>query len=285
MNARKRVVFRGSAYSDSINQSVTSNGITRKIFSLGGDDSIDLSYYPNPRLSIYAGTGNDRYSNASGAYGYPRSDSTLAPRVYGQSGDDILTDSGGGTGLISGGTGNDRILYHSNTGATSFQRGRVAVLGGSGNDVISYWTAQNVNSIVRGGEGDDLIGIDTHVSGYRARQQLFYGDGGNDTFYVEKPPVEKITRLYGGSGFDTIVIDRKFEYSLVRNISTPKGQLLTFALWQRNGVTQETSMLLSSFEKIGFGDPTVPFVHGRYPLPGYGGERYELWADNGGFGY
>ena len=141
----------------------------------------------------------------------------------------------------------------------------------------------NISSDVHGGDGDDLIGVEMNLSGGAGKRQTFYGDGGDDTFYLRTAPSDSITNFFGGDGYDTFLLDWKNEASLVSQVSTDAGVVLTFAYWQKNGVTSQTSVVLNGFERIGFDGFYVEWSHGNAADPNTG-LASQVWSDNGGFG-
>jgi hypothetical protein len=263
--------FYGSSYADSLSQSIiTSNNKIKTVLALDGDDYISLTAQD---LKIYCGNGDDEFSTSSSASAFTNkkgvSDSRIAPQVYGEAGNDKFSDALGSSGLISGGDGDDIIRYHSNRAGAAARKGQTLLDGGAGNDIISYWTLEDANIQIHGGDGDDLIGVAPHLSGYSARQQLFYGDGGDDTFFIPEPPSDKITRFDGGEGYDTFYINSQYETSLVNRFTGAQGEeVLTFAVWQLNGVTYETQIILSNFETISFEESYVSYKHGNTYDPG-----------------
>ncbi len=114
-----------------------------------------------------------------------RSSSSSNAVIYGDDGDDTITDSGG-SDTIDGGTGNDVI--------TDGGSGTNVLRGGDGNDTITYdYTSNNT---VEGGAGNDLIKVSSqNTGGYNTFTDTLRGGTGDD-------------RIQSGEQADTYLFDR-----------------------------------------------------------------------------
>jgi len=138
-----------------------------------GDDAVTPGRGQN---IVHGGAGND---NMNGGYGGRNS-------FYGEAGNDTATGYGGS--LLDGGDGDDN-LHATDLGADT-------VLGGAGNDVIrlqGLGNARLTNAIASGGDGDDLIFLDTHNPGIVSID----GGTGADTIDI-KGAMGTITVALGG---------------------------------------------------------------------------------------
>lgn len=130
-------------------------------------------------------------------------------RAYGGSGDDTLTGTGAGAGLvIDGGDGNDSIVGGAFNDTLTGGAGTDTLTGGDGDDVFHIDAADRVE----GGNGFDTV----HVQGdgdlsldlsYPSIERVFSG-GGNDRFFAGATAVEVDAGagnddLMGGDGNDT----------------------------------------------------------------------------------
>jgi len=287
---KKSKAYHASNYSDIISRSVISQSGLRKIYALEGNDKVYLDY-PTPGLSVYGGGGDDEFESTVTTFSYTKKNkkktySKLAPKLFGDAGNDRFSDQQGTASLISGGDGDDKIRYHTNKGARSFDKGTIKIDGGNGNDRISYWSMEGIDISVHGGEGDDLIGIGSNREGKHARKQSFYGDGGDDTFYLSTPLSDPITRFYGGDGYDTFLIDTNYEGTIVSRYSSAEGEeTIVFAAWRVNGIVKESKIILNGIELVGTDGYLVSYKHGNQ-IDDEGVDRgtaSEAWSDNQGF--
>lgn len=137
-------------------------------FGDAGDDAITVGLYTY-NVRVFGGSGDDVITAPGGEYG--------ATDVFGGDGDDVLRG-----GFVRGGNGDDTI--HAADGGYAY--------GEAGDDVIygreeTYRTYSGAT--IHGGAGDDLVlggGPDSVRGGFgndAIRGGDVWGDAGNDTFY------------------------------------------------------------------------------------------------------
>jgi len=279
--AAKRL--QGSNYSDSLTFDAGTNNLVRNAYGLGGDDSFSTRGAVSFKLSLYGGEGNDNFDSGSEVSDFNGKKGAFqknALRLYGESGDDTLSDSLGGTHILSGGDGDDRVKYHTNTGRYyGYTKPDLLIDGGNGNDKISYFNFPLAKGIVRGGDGDDLIGIGGKSGGGGIK---YYGEGGDDVFSLRMLPEEHSTYIDGGDGFDELYLTYDLSARLVRTDDYGGKKDLVFAFWQKNGVTVETVVSLSGIEYVGSAGDFVPYKWGN-DVNGSTSVLSDYWATNGGF--
>jgi len=281
--SRQPKVITGSEYGDRLDFDGYSNSTVRAAYGLGGDDFFTTRGRVALGLALYGGEGNDEFDSGSEAgdfYGKRGAEQKNAVRLYGEAGDDRIIDMMGGSYILSGGEGDDNIAYHTNTGRSyGFKKPDLLIDGGPGNDKISYFNFPQAKGIIRGGDGDDLIGIGGKSGGGGIR---YFGDAGDDVFSLVMLPLEKTTYIDGGDGIDEIYLTDELASRLVRTEDHGYTKNLVFAYWQINGVTTETTVSLSGIESIGTATEFIPYKWGSYNN-GAGSPLYEYWATNGGF--
>ena len=135
-------------------------GNTRIVNGTNGDDYVYGSKSRDSSVAASLGAGNDYIWIRGGLENF----------VNGNQGSDQLSISNLNQAAISGrylgGSDNDRIYVSGNLKET-------VVNGNGGNDVITGGVTNNLSAIVRGGQGDDIIGVSN---------ALVYGDAGADSF-------------------------------------------------------------------------------------------------------
>jgi hypothetical protein len=281
--SRQTKTLTGSEYSDQLNFESSLNNYVRIAYGLGGDDHFTTRGRVSFGLALYGGEGNDEFDSGSGVEDFYSSKGALqknAVRLYGESGNDRIIDMMGGSYFLSGGDGDDNIAYHTNNGRSyGFKKPDLLIDGGLGNDKISYFNFPQAKGIIRGGDGDDLIGIGGKSGGGGIR---YFGDAGDDVFSLMMLPLEKTTYIDGGDGTDEIYLTDELASRLVRTEDYGYTRNLVFAYWQINGVTTETTVSLSGIESIGTATEFIPYKWGSYNN-GAGSPLYEYWATNGGF--
>jgi hypothetical protein len=181
------------------------------IETLGGDDVFTMSDgsvgAAEAPVSVFLGTGNDRFSIDGGAiygsiYGEEGNDTfdvggtgTIDESIYGGSGNDIVTISG--DGAVIGSTAEpDAIGLEGGDDRFTMTGGTVgaAVSGGNGNDRLTV-AGGTISGFLAGNAGDDIIGISGGtITG------LVLGEDGIDTITVEGGALTAGAR--GGLGDD-----------------------------------------------------------------------------------
>lgn len=161
----------------------------------GNDKETILAGILNPGVSLSNTTirfigdsGDDQFTNnapvVSESIGGPGNDTlqggSLADRIYGYDGNDIL-NGGDGMDYIYGGLGDDQIDGEGGSDRLSGEEGFDSIVGGLGDDGIN---GGDGNDLLWGGLGDDFL----------------YGGLGNDILQGE----DGIDHAYGGDGKDTI---------------------------------------------------------------------------------
>ena len=168
------LIMPGTSGADTIQVSGTATTISTRIGAAAART------YPRSLVTgviVQAGAGNDTVSVGNGL-------SSIA--VYGDSGDDTLTDGdganaiigGGGRDKLNGGAGNDRLVGGSGNDRIFGEGGRDRLYGDAGNDYLD------------GGSHDDRLegGLGTDT---------YYGQGGNDTIFARDTVAEQIFAVSG----------------------------------------------------------------------------------------
>ena len=191
VNSRDDLIVKGTNSSDTIDvyysgsskqnvtvRSTTAGKRTYKTFARK-----DIDY-----IRVYGNNGNDKITNHT----------SLKSSLYGGNGNDTIV-GGSNKDYISGYRGNDKLYGRA---------GSDTILGGSGDDLISGWTGNDTlrgdsgkdtiygykgNDTIQGGSGDDWI------TGHEGHDQIF-GNSGNDTLYGYKGNDE----IHGGPGNDML---------------------------------------------------------------------------------
>jgi Ca2+-binding RTX toxin-like protein len=188
------IMVLGGGRDDVIDINLNENDITVTVCGHSGNDQITGRSFRAPGVFVYGGYGADTIDvrNSLGNGGglvdgmwdndritVANSFSSRAPRVYGGSGDDLITaqseEFAAGGHYIFGGPGNDTITA---SNLNEFDGGHV-IRGEAGNDAITgsvgrdYLFGDDGNDVIRGGAGNDVL----------------FGGAGND-------------RLYGHAGDD-----------------------------------------------------------------------------------
>ena len=279
MAGKKSKAIAGSSYADRFILDA-SNSTAKKVLGHSGDDSFSTRGKVAFNLSLYGGDGNDKFDSGSAVSDFQGNKGAFqknAVRMYGDAGNDRIIDSLGGSHVLSGGEGDDVIAYHINGGRFyGFNKPKLLVDGGPGNDRISYFNFPLAKGIVRGGDGDDLIGIGGKSGGGGIR---YFGDNGDDVFNLRMMTDEKDMIIDGGHGFDEIYISHELQNRLVRIKEASGFTLMTFAYWQKNGITHESTITLKDIEHIGAARDFVPYKWGEY-VNSTGGEIYSLYGTN-----
>ena len=198
-------------------------------------------------LSGYGG--NDTISGGGGA-----------DTLLGRGGDDLITQTaaqanGAAGSVLNGGVGDDRLIF---AGSQAYTASYVSMLGGDGNDVIEAGLSygQYVGSVkIEGGAGNDLIAVG-HIEGStgglgyidggdgndviqvrdtwngvgiwgNSRFQL-RGGAGDDRFELAGTQVNVLgndrgAQLNGGSGFDTLVWNGRYNLGIGRHQNPAVG--------------------------------------------------------------
>jgi len=135
--------------------------------------------------------------------------------VYGNDGDDAITQTGGqlATSTIQGGNGQDTIIFNSGNSLQSVIRGgadndtitvaglnQTTVNGNKGTDTIRVF-GNVFNSRVYGGSENDNIFVS---GGVAAKNSIFQGSRGADTITIATGANITGSSVFGGEGNDTI---------------------------------------------------------------------------------
>jgi Ca2+-binding RTX toxin-like protein len=154
-----------------------------------------------------AGNGDDAFQLVATSNGHLRFDRTnLVPFTVDITGTETIS--------LKPGTGNDTVTIGDLTGAKNLKK--VIVDGGDGNDVIDASGNNNVNVqlVLRGGNGDDIIkgGAGNDIIQGGAGNDQLYGNGGVDLLdggdgndRLDGGNDGSVDKLIGGSGADTFV--------------------------------------------------------------------------------
>jgi Ca2+-binding RTX toxin-like protein len=104
---------------------------------------------------------------------------------------------------------NGTLIFNSNEiAAPGFQVKSVELYGNAGNDVLNIWTYQTeVDSMIRGGAGDDTVYATTSGFAYTPRA---FGDDGNDVVQTITTAGGIATPVYGGAGDDQMLVLRTY---------------------------------------------------------------------------
>ncbi|RLV59498.1 hypothetical protein D5018_11975 [Parashewanella curva] len=171
INSSSEIIKLGSG---SDNVSITKD--RNKVYAGEGDDTIISGGNGN---TIYAGAGNDtvliKADNTRSA--------TIKTVVYGEGGDDVLTNRSSKNVTLDGGGGNDTLIGNHYADHT--------LIGGDGNDVlkIDNTISSAKNNTFEGGKGDDTI----------------IGARGNDTYLYNLGDGDDVISEVGSTTEDKIV--------------------------------------------------------------------------------
>lgn len=169
-----------------------------------------------------AGNGDDAFQLVATSNGHLRFDRTnLVPFTVEIVGTETVS--------LKPGTGNDTVTIGDLTGAANLRR--VLVDAGDGNDVIDASGNNNVNVqlVLRGGNGDDMImgGAGNDVIDGGAGNDQLYGNGGADLLTggdgndrLDGGNDGKVDTLIGGSGADTFVTHGSTPVNAIDFLST-----------------------------------------------------------------
>ena len=158
------------------------------------------------------------YTSGDGSYHEEWHDLESHNRLYGDSGDDVIT-GGVGNYHIYGGSGDDII-----SGSTALEMDYYAygyqyddysyeyeslefdshnyLYGGDGNDVI---TGGDGDNYAEGGDGNDIItGSTAFETDFYTYTDTYYDDGSSYSYRYTSDETEATNRLYGDSGDDVI---------------------------------------------------------------------------------
>lgn len=270
----------GSDYTDYFKFDRGSNKNINEAFGLNGDDSFYVGGRNPFNLSLFGGNGNDSFQSDSNVSDFNTTKGAFqrsAVRIYGEGGNDNIIDSFGGSYILSGGDGDDTIKYHTNTGIYyGFTKPKLIIDGGQGNDRISYFNFPNAKGVIRGGEGDDLIGIAGKSGGGGIN---YFGDGGDDVFYLKMMTNERDTIINGGAGYDELYISNDLYKRLIRFEESSGTTRMIFNYWQKDGIAYESSITLIDIEHIGTARDFIPYKWGSY-VNESGGEIQSLYGSN-----
>jgi len=279
MAGKKSQTIAGSIYADNFSLDGSNNSI-KQVLGLAGDDSFSTRGKVAFKLILYGGEGNDNFDSGSEVLDYNTKKGASqknALRMYGEGGADRIIDSRGGSHVLSGGEGDDVIAYHTNSGSSyGYTKSSLLVDGGPGNDRISYINFPLAKGVVRGGDGDDLIGIGGKSGGGGIS---YFGDSGDDVFNLRMMTNEKDTIINGGIGYDELYISYELLNRLVRIEESSGSTIMTFTYWQKNGVTYESTITLIDIEHIGTARDFIPYKWGKY-INSTGGEIWSLYGAN-----
>lgn len=282
MASKESSTIIGSIYADNISLDSTDNR-TKKALGLAGDDSFITRGKVAFKLKLYGGEGNDTFDSGSEVSDFNSSRGASqknAVSMYGEGGNDRVIDSLGGSHVLSGGEGDDIIGFHTNNGRYyGYAKPDLVIDGGPGNDKISYFNFPLTKGVIRGGDGDDLIGIGGKSGGGGIN---YFGDSGDDVFSLRMLPEEKITNIDGGDGYDELFITYELSQALVRTEDFEGVKKMVFAFWQKNGVTQETSVSLYGIESVAIATDFIPYKWGNDGTSSTGALS-DYWQTNGGF--
>ncbi len=237
-SASKKDVITGSEYNDQLK----GDGKSKKtVYGLGGNDSFD-NFGAN--TTIFGGLGDDRiYSSIFDSI-----------TLNGEDGDDYLSDYWATGKKMYGGNGYDKLLVGGKD-LRSYPAGlknrSLIVDGGDGNDLIQFNAIIPLKGSVIGGLGDDIIAFGNSLSSNHS-SITFDGGEGNDWFNFKVIPKAKEFSIYGGNGYDSVIIK-----SPVREEVYADHTRLVFAEYQTNGVTYEQIVKLYGIEKIYSSIPSV----------------------------
>ena len=174
INSGQKVTLNAGTGNDKI---YNNNGDSSSIDAGDGNDSIYA--YDNDSVTIKAGAGSD---TVNGSY--------YSSKIYGESGNDLMSISGSGiSNLIDGGEGDDTILANGGT-----------IYGGAGADSISLSSGNYSGRIINGGTGDDTI-YGNSLSGYGAIYQYKYGD---DNDVIKNYNAKDTISIAGSSDYTTL---------------------------------------------------------------------------------
>jgi Ca2+-binding RTX toxin-like protein len=163
-----------------------------------GDGTITESFeiFVHNGLDYTGTTGDDNYAGG-----------IVSQSIFGNSGDDELTISGGGHSFthagdgddtVDQGTGNDTIYGGTGDDVIYGKHFHDLLYGGEGNDILISDGGTTGNDTVYGGEGNDIIG--RYSGANEAGNDLFYGESGNDTLNGDTGN----DTLIGGAGADSL---------------------------------------------------------------------------------
>nr|WP_321483046.1 hypothetical protein [uncultured Cohaesibacter sp.] len=165
------------------------------IYGTNGDDELSLqildgnNYFETAQGVVYIGGQGD-------------------DKIYGSAGNDIILGNEG-EDKIDGGKGDDQLHGGIDNDEINGGEGSDIIWGDVGNDTIyanapnAYTENPDVTDTIYGGLGDDTVYAS--IGG----TNLFYGQGGNDTFVLENASGE----IYGGEGDDTFSVTKASSFS------------------------------------------------------------------------
>jgi hypothetical protein len=207
--------FRNDPLGNAINRYFNRAGITRlEIYAAGGSDTVNSSQ-TSVASKVYGGSGNDVIATGGGA-----------DSVFGESGNDSATlnagadsfSGGAGNDTAFGGSGNDSLSGGDNDDRLHGEAGNDSLNGGNGSDSLTGSTGNDTalagdgNDTVEGGDGNDSLrggGDNDSVYG-NAGHDVLRGDTGND-YLSGSTGDDKLyghtgtDSLYGGSGRDVLI--------------------------------------------------------------------------------
>ncbi|KPF76622.1 hypothetical protein IP88_06410 [alpha proteobacterium AAP81b] len=208
----------GSAFDDVIIDGTGSPyGSFGVLFGMAGNDSLVAGYYTG---ALFGGDGGDTLDGRGSQYlstldGGTGDDLIFTPlngfaRSFGGDGDDVIN----GTGAISGGDGNDRILLvytyysaevHGDAGndeivVADLTTGSTILFGDAGDDTLR---GGGGNDLFNGGAGDDRI-----IGGSEAGPDLYYGGAAGDTAIYSGRSTDYVLDRDAATGIITITDSR-----------------------------------------------------------------------------
>lgn len=157
--------------------------------------------------------------------------------IKGQDGDDTISSYGGndkvyggnGADSISGGDGNDKLYGDAGNDTISGGYGKDTIYGGDGDDSLA---GGYENDVIYGGAGDDILkgefGADKLYGG-SGENTYYVNISDNDTIYVEKDSVNKISLNYGA-----VEIEKSYRSKNDWILENSSGKL-TIANYFKNG--------------------------------------------------
>lgn len=208
-----------------IDSTVHGTSGTASITGSAGEDVITVGNY----ASTVVGGGED--DSITGG--------TAADNIQGDAGNDTLA-GGGGNDTITGGAGNDGITSGSGT--------KQNIDGGAGNDTVNMDSSLSTNDTVAGGDGTDILAIDT--AGTATATQ---GVTGFEELRLDAAAINQNMVLFSTNTFSTITSNIASGSNNITNASTATTQLN--ALHTSDNL-QLTRLLDSDSNSITFGAET-----------------------------